>query len=87
VSRGEVEPTQRNLRTGEIDVLAAKLFYDRDHPEGTVGRDSRSARPYSAAARHGRDQISKLPPLKNGLPRGPSPQTDPSVAEPPPRPV
>ncbi|MGI9083693.1 MAG: hypothetical protein ACR2FE_00200 [Aeromicrobium sp.] len=32
-----------------------------------------------------REQVTKLPPLKNGSPRGPSAQTDPSAPEPPTR--
>lgn len=36
VSLGETEFTQRNLPTGEIDVLPAKLFHDFDHPPEMV---------------------------------------------------
>ena len=87
VSLGQVEYTQRNFKTGEIDVLPARMYYDRDHPKvrwvelvGTPGRhvlDS-GGEP---------EKVTKLPPLKNGMPRGPSPLTEPPVDDPPPRPV
>lgn len=87
VSLGESEYTQRNLRTGEIDVLAARLYFDRDHPsqrwaeiDGVQGR-------IPLHTSDALETVTKLPPLKNGMPRGPSAQTDPSVADPPPRPV
>ena len=64
VSLGETEYTQRNLRTGEIDVAPARLYFDRDHPRdrwveinGVPGRH---------ALNPGGDQekVKKLPPLK-----------------------
>lgn len=87
VSLGEVEYTQRNLKTGEIDVLPAKMYFDRDRPRDRWVEIAGAPGQYVLDSSDARETVTKLPPLKNGMPKGPSAFTDPSIAEPPPRPV
>ena len=75
VALGETEYTQRDLRTGEIEVVPARLYFDRDRPrdrwveiDGVRGR-------HALNSGGEREKVKRLPPLKQRI-RGVSAVTE-----------